>query len=193
MVEERLGRPFVDPVRVHVCASMESFDRYGGDNNRGVTIARRVFLSPKAAFGTQTIPRWLVAHELAHLHLQQRRRGWLEVLFSDSIPRWFLEGLAVYASNGIEHEKATETDAWRSIAQGSHILSKRSLSHSMFFRQSGMFIGYLARRDPAKFKQIVVETEDGSDVARVFESVFGKNLDTLWQEFAAEGAKDLNQ
>jgi hypothetical protein len=95
-VERRQYGRFIVPVRVYVCATVDSFAKYTASPRAGGhTMGGRVFLSPKPENTDERIPR-LLAHELSHLHLGQR----LSLILSGRLPVWFEEGLAVEVSGG---------------------------------------------------------------------------------------------
>jgi hypothetical protein len=190
LVESKLHRPFATPPRIYVCASMASFDGYGGHGRSGFVFARRLFISPKPINTTSNRMPWLVAHELVHLHVQQRRNPFMG-LFADPDPVWFTEGLAVYASNGGGGQPVTEQEAWHAIAEGRHFLNVEGyvLGQSILYRQCGLFIAYLAQLDAEKFEAFIFTAGDKRRVEIALAKTYGKNFDALWDLFVIKAAE----
>ena len=194
-VEARMLGPFVVPVRVYVCATVEGFTSYGASPRAGgFTLNGRVFISPKPENTAERIPR-LLAHELSHLHLGQRR-GFVSFA---RFPVWFTEGLAVDVSGGAGAEGVTERDARRAMASGQTFVpeveasvwhrrgaSAFGLGEHMFYRQAGMFVAYLRSADPVRFSALLAAVEDGDDLEHAFKSAYGMGVDVAWQRFVAE-------
>jgi hypothetical protein len=196
-VVEGQYRPFAEPVRVYVCATKESFRSYSlkiGDA-AGFVFNKRLFLSPKLASTPERIPR-LLTHELSHLHLEQQI-GPLRA--RENLPEWFKEGLAVHVSGGAGAENVSEEEARQAIADGKHLEPKTTgsllfpsdartygIAHHMFYRQSGMFIGYLKRSDEQRFKAFLLGIEDQRSLEWAFEHAYGKSIETAWREFVLE-------
>jgi hypothetical protein len=196
-VEAGHYRPFAEPVRVYVCASRQSFRSYSlrvGDA-AGFVFNKRLFLSPKLASTPERIPR-VLAHELSHLHLEQQI-GSLRA--GENLPEWFKEGLAVDVSGGGGAENASEAEARQAIADGHHLEPETGgsllfpkdardyrLTHHMFYRQSGMFIGYLKQLDELQFKAFLLSIEDKQSLEQAFDVAYGRSLEAAWHEFVVE-------
>jgi len=195
-IEEQQYRPFSAPVRVYVCATLDSFEAYcpGARSAAGCVINKRLFLSPKLEATPERVPR-IVTHELSHLHLQQRVGA---IQLHLAAPPWFQEGLAVCVSEGGGAESVSEDDARRSIAAGAHFVPEKSgslffqqeapayrLSHHMFYRQSAMFVDYLRTRDERQFQALLAGIDSGQTVGNSCASAYGCNLDDIWREFLA--------
>jgi len=193
-VEEGHYRRFLEPVRVYVCASKESFRSYSlrvGDA-AGFVFNKRLFLSPKLAYTPERIPR-VLTHELSHLHLEQQI-GPLKA--AGGLPDWFKEGLAVYVSGGGGAENVSEDEAREAIARGKQLEPKTSgsllfptdatdygMTHHMFYRQSSLFVGYLKQLDEGQFKAFLLAIEDRQPLVRAFEDAYGKSVEAAWWEF----------
>ena len=80
--------PFIDSVKVYVCATNESYYRHTGQR-APATVTNKLFLSPALFHDNKPLDRYLT-HELSHLHLRQR----LGLIGSTRLPSWFKEGLA---------------------------------------------------------------------------------------------------
>jgi hypothetical protein len=194
-VEQRQDGPFAVPVRVYVCATVESFARYGSSVRAGgFTAAHRVFISPKPENTAERVPR-ILTHELSHLHLDARRRTFT----LSRLPEWFVEGLGVEVSGGGGAEGVSDRDIRRMIAEGRtfvpaiegsifHSKSARTygLDAHMFYGQAGMFVGYLRSLDEARFQACLHAIEQGDALGPAFERAFGFAIDVAWLRFVEE-------
>ena len=95
-IERAQFRPFARPVAIQVCATTASFERFGFgvSGAGGFVLNGRLFLSPKTQNTAERLPR-LLAHELSHLHFDQRLGM---IRHQRALPGWFREGLAVHVS-----------------------------------------------------------------------------------------------
>jgi hypothetical protein len=194
-VEEKMTGPFAIPVRVYVCATIDTFTYYGAsDKAGGLTTNHRVFISPKPENTVERMPR-LLAHELSHLHLGQDRG----LVSFAALPVWFVEGLGVEVSSGGGAEGVSEDDARRAIGEGhsfvpnvnGNVWSRKGASafhlpEHMFYRQAGMFVSYARSFGPAKFTQMLSAVERGVDLDDAYRSVYGFGVAEMWQRFIAE-------
>ena len=95
----RLFDSFESSPKVIVCADEACFRRYGGVSAKGNAFGHyAIVLSPRR-FSTV-----FLTHELFHAELAQRIGIWRLWMAAD-IPRWFDEGLAVYASEDPRHDR----------------------------------------------------------------------------------------
>ncbi len=193
-VEEKQYRRFVEPVHAYVCASRESFKKhYGADVRAGVLT--KLFLSPRIFEYGDEIAKKYLTHELSHLHLQQQ----LGVYKMSRLPMWFKEGLATYVSNGGGANLISEKQAIESIRAGKYfvpnnadgfIFKKTSsdfgLEPQMFYRQSMMFISYLATIDAPGFHQLLLSLESGEPLLTAVQTAYNKKLEDLWNGFLHE-------
>jgi hypothetical protein len=186
---------FVKPVEVYVCASTDTFERYGHRvaGAGGFVLNGRLFISPKEQNTTERLPRLLV-HELSHLHLDQQL-GTLTL--TRRVPNWFKEGLAVYVSLGAGAENVTETQARDSILAGrlfrrdlkGNLLSPQTgardgLAAHMFYRQSALFVEFLAGRGRTAFERLMAAIQRRQKFAAAVVTAYGTDIDGLWQEFS---------
>lgn len=195
-VEDRMFGPFTHRVRVYVCATIDSLTSYGASARAGgFTLNHRVFISPKPENTAERIPR-VLAHELSHLHLGQRR-GLVGIA---ELPVWFTEGLAVDVSGGGGAEGVAEVDASRAILEGHSLVpdtdgsvwhrrgaSAFGLDEHMFYRQAGLFVSYLRSIDRARFRTLLAAVEDGEPIDSAVRAAYGRDVDGIWQQFKAEG------
>jgi hypothetical protein len=184
---------FARPVTIFVCASEESFERhgYGVRGAGGFVFNSRLFISPKPQNTAERLPR-LLAHELSHLHLNQHLGT---VRYARNLPPWFIEGLAVHVS-GCGAETVSEAEArdairdgrvFRPETKGSLFFrangQREGLSPHLFYRQSAMFVRFLAERDPAAFEIGVRKLQARENFAATLLNAYGRDLETLWNEF----------
>ena len=190
-VEAKQFRSFVTPVRVYLCASRESFARmYGADVRAGVLT--KLFLSPRIFEDGDEVARRYLIHELSHLHIRDQLGNYK----MGRLPSWFTEGLAAYVSDGGGAHTVTENQAIDSIRSGRHFLpdgtgslifrktaSDWGLNHHMFYRQSMMFVNYLATTNEAGFRGFLLGVENGERLPAALQGAYNKKLEELWSEF----------
>lgn len=170
-IERAHFRPFAKPVRVFVCASKTTFQRYGYrlGNAGGYVLNGRVFISPKPENTSERLPR-LLTHELSHLHLEQHL-GLLD--FARYVPGWFREGLAVSIS-GNGAETVTEAKGREAILRGKvfrldgvgSLLSPQTAARDgldvhLFYRERAKFVRFLAENKQPAFKRLLLDLQDG--------------------------------
>jgi hypothetical protein len=197
IVEQRLNQPFLGGPTTFVCARPATYKSFVGAVNAtsgGCVINRRLFLSPKPENTAERIPR-LLAHELTHLHVEQRI-GLMRVL---RLPFWFNEGLAVFVSDGGGAEDVTDAQARTAIAEGRtfvpegnialfyrRVPSHYRLSPHLFYREAGMFVGDFARRDEDQFHRFVRRIERSQLLDEAFSREYGMTIAAAWERFVAD-------
>ncbi len=193
-VEERQYRSFGKPVRVYVCASRESFVRmYGADVRAGVLT--KLFLSPRIFEAGNEIARGYFIHELSHLHLRDQIGNYK----MSRLPFWFTEGLATRVADGGGAHTMTDKQAIDSIKSGKHFVpdeaggfifkktaSDWNLNHHMFYRQSMLFISYLASINESSYRELILDIQNGEHFSTALSARYNKNLDELWHDFLNE-------
>jgi len=193
-VEEKQYRSFAKPVRVYICASRENFTRmYGADVRAGVLT--KLFLSPRIFEDGDEIARRYLTHELSHLHLLDQLGNYQ----MSRLPSWFAEGLATYVSDGGGAHTVTEKQAIDSIKSGKYFVpnetggfifrktaSNWGLEHHMFYRQSMMFIGYLAATNESGYQKFLLDVENGEEFSTALQAAYNKKLEELWNDFLRE-------
>ncbi len=193
-VQEEQYRDFTKPIRIYVCASVDSFVSHtGASKNASGVVTTKLFFSRKLAEFAPDQIKARVTHELSHLHLQQQLGTYH---FDAHIPAWFQEGLAVLVSNGGGAENVNEADAVRAILAGKHFIPepqgsfcfKKSgksygLEPHMFYRQASLFVGYIRDLSEIRFGLFMLAIEDGRDFDKSFRSVYGIGIDEAWQDF----------
>jgi hypothetical protein len=195
-VQRAQYRDFVMPVKIYVCADLESFKAYGAPSGRegGFVLNKRLFISPKSENTPEQIPR-LLTHELSHLQIEQQ----VGLLKSARIPSWFKEGLAVYVANGGGADTVKEDQARDALRQGNYfhpetegslLFPKRAhdygLKPHLFYREAGMFVAYLKQQDAEKFKVLLLMIQDGKSFSKAFHSAYSVAIEDIWRAFLAE-------
>jgi hypothetical protein len=204
IIEESHYRPFKQEIRFYVFSSQDSYSKYSPQPKSGAeSFGDKILISPKKKNTDSRIPG-VVTHELSHYHLF----GYLGLYQSRITPRWFIEGIAVWVSNGTGAEKAHKEDAIDKIIEGNHInpVTRHPLffgenSHPpgmkthMFYRQSALFVEYLNSLSSSNFKELIQGVEEGKSFSAVFEKAYGNKPATIWDQFTEDLAhnKSLNQ
>ncbi|MGB8339185.1 MAG: hypothetical protein WCD07_01760 [Burkholderiales bacterium] len=197
-VETLHYRPFQKPVVVYVCYTPQSFARLSGQSENvrgGVHPTQGLFLNPVLLSRPASIAP-VLTHELSHLHLNQQQ----QMNFVD-YPAWFNEGLATFVANGSGAEAVSSDDARLQIAAGkifppyqsgsrlsqdqSGSLTSMANGSHLFYRQGMMFIAYLNKRDGQRFKQFLLNLQDGEIFSNAFRRAFDGNVESLQAEFIA--------
>ncbi len=199
-VEEKQYRSFAKPVRVYICTSRESFTRmYGADVRAGVLT--KLFISPRIFESGDEIARRYLIHELSHLYIQDQIGNFK----MSRLPFWFKEGLATYVSDGGGAHTVTEKQAIESIKSGTYFVPDQTsgfifkktpsdfgLQPHMFYRQSMMFISYLATINDPGFRKLLLAVESGERFSTALQAAYNKKLEELWNEFLHEINKMAN-
>ncbi|MBC2694364.1 MAG: hypothetical protein HF982_03615 [Desulfobacteraceae bacterium] len=196
-IKNRQYRHFVEPVKVYVCASKESFYKlYGVKCKAGVS--NKLLLSPRLMDEPQNIQLYL-AHELSHLHLYQQ----LGLLKMRKLPAWLKEGLATLVSDGGGAQTVSENEATKAIINGKHFMpvtggffgcfnqkssADNALSHHMRYRQYMIFVSFMKDKDEKEFKRFLLSIQNGVNFSVSLQKSYHTTLGQLWQDFI----KDLN-
>ena len=196
-VERRQYGAFDVPIRVYVCATVDSFAKYAMSRRAaGHTIAHRVFVSPKPENTDERIPR-ILTHELSHLHLGQKR----STLSFARLPTWFVEGLAVEVSGGGGAEGVSDEELRRTISEGHTFVpetdesllhprgaSSYGLDAHLFYGQAGLFVGDLRSLDERRFQALLRDVEEGVGLGPAFAAAYGLSMQDAWRRFLARAA-----
>jgi hypothetical protein len=197
-VEAKHYRAFQKPVVVYVCNTQQSFAKLSGQKETvrgGVHPTQGLFLNPILLARPETIAP-VMMHELSHLQLNQQH----QLNFVD-YPTWFNEGLATFVADGSGAEAVSENEAKQQITAGKifppyqsgsrlsldqagPLLGMANGSH-MFYRQSMMFIAFLKQRDEKRFKQFLLELQDGEIFSTAFSRAFESDVESLQKQFIA--------
>jgi hypothetical protein len=61
--------------------------------------------------------------------------------------------------------------------------SRDGLDPHLFYRESAMFVAFLAEQNPTDFERLLGSIHDGDAFALAVQRAFGADLPTLWQRF----------
>ncbi|MGJ0513572.1 hypothetical protein [Methylocystis sp.] len=204
-IEAAHGRPFAQPPIVGVYASYENYANANAMGDPGIAAVTRggaALLSPTLCSKERDRLEGVLAHELSHVHLSSWRP-----LGAPRPPQWFTEGLAVMASNGGGAEGVSETEAAQAIRDGYRVvlderrwidfaglaferepprdpkLDALTQRQRLAYRQAGMFVGWLRRRDETAFLQLLRALEAGKPFEGAFQLAYGESAPSLWLRF----------
>ena len=192
-VEAVHGLPFLRPPRVFVCASNSCFSKLVA--NPGYTAAvlpgEILVLSPKLDLEEHERLPGILAHELSHLHLDQRLGH-----YTPALPIWFHEGLASLVAAGGGAEFSSDEDACNAWDAGRRVefaqLDSPEKRHSaadfkvsihQFYRQSWRFLQYLQRREPEGFARMLQRIQTGTELTVALAEAYRSSLEQLTLEF----------
>ncbi|GAB6907785.1 putative Lipoprotein [Desulfosarcina cetonica] len=202
-VEEEQYGSFNKPIAIYVCGTKENFAKFTGLNQKikAAVFNGKIFLSASLREQPERIST-LTTHELSHLHLIQQVGT---SKYVHNIPSWFVEGLAVFVSNGGGAENASEADAAHAIldgacfhpdSTGSFLFPKTASSYHlkphMFYRQSAMFVQFLKEYDSEKFKRLLQAIQNENNFQNALHASYGKEIDIYWTEFKENLTKQIN-
>lgn len=171
-VESKQYGIFNEPITVYAFASPQSFAKFAGVSEKviGAAAGNDVYLSGKLLYQMEKVQGILV-HELSHVQLSQVLGV---VNFNRGLPRWFREGIAVFVADGGGATNVTETKAVEKFIAGEHFIpeTKGTLFNSklpatvelepgVFYRQSAMFVEFLAQEYPAQFENMLKSLQAG--------------------------------
>ena len=202
-IEKEQYCPFSKPIAIYVCETKENFAKFTGVSQKikAAVFNGKIFLSASLREQPERIPT-LITHELSHLNLIQQIGT---AKYVHNIPSWFVEGLAVFVSNGGGAENVNETDAAHAIlvgacfhpdSTGSFLFPKTASSYHlkphMFYRQAAMFVQFLKKYDSEKFKGLLQAFQNGASFDHAFQASYGKNIDAYWTIFKENLTKQFN-
>ena len=177
---------------VYVCASAACYERYAfTPSARAETrpFGHTVILQGRLLMDEQRLQP-ILTHELSHAF-------WFERGIRCH-PRWWTEGLAVDSSGGGGAENEPLPNAVRAMRDGKMFTdlgegctvrdsaARAGLSWPMFYRQAGMFVGWLRVRDTSAFGRTLAQLREGAELTRALESSFDAPLPKLWQDWRIE-------
>lgn len=193
-VESRQFGAFREPVKIYVFATPKSFSKFSGVSEvlLGAGLKNEVFLSGKL-LNEMDKSEGILTHELSHVQLSQT----LGVIkFNRTLPRWFREGLAIYVANGGGASYATKAETIEKYLEGKHIIPETEgalfniklaatgkLEPKIFYRQSGMYIQFLAQHYPVQFETFVKSLQEGKNFEAQFVECFKCNVNEMLQTF----------
>lgn len=210
-IESAHGRPFAQPPVIGVYASNDAYASANAMDDPGiaaVTRAGAALLSPTLCGKERGRLEGVLTHELSHVHLS----GW-RPFGAPRPPQWFTEGLAVMASNGGGAEGVSDGEAAQAIRDGYRIVldgrrwidfaqlgferepprdpTKSALTQRqrLAYRQAGIFVGWLRRRDETAFMHLLRALEAGEPFEGAFQSAFDESAPSLWRRFVSSLAQ----
>ena len=194
-IETSHGAPLHKRPAVYLCATAACYERYA------FTVAARAETRP---FGNTVLMQGrllvdeqrlmpILTHELSHAFWFQRGIRCL--------PRWWTEGLAVDASGGGGAELAPPATALQAVHEGRLFTeldesctvrdsaTRAQLEWPLFYREAGMFVGWLRERDGAAFARTLAQLRDGTGLPTAITSSYAAPPLQLWQAWR----RDLEQ
>ena len=191
-IETRLGGKLLTAPQVYLCASDVCFQKYAFNRQAQAEARWRGSLVLLKADSLMADGRLLTVftHELVHAFWFQRGVG--------CTPRWWTEGLAVESSDGGGAEKVMQSLATQAIRQGQVFQAGAEngcwtrmppglgdMAWPMFYRQSGMFVGWLRASNPKAFFAVLEQLRAGENLAPAIESAYSQSMTSLhraWQK-----------
>jgi hypothetical protein len=183
VVESKQYGTFKGQVKVYAFATTQNFSKYSGvsEKAKGACWKNEVFLSGKL-LNILGEAQGILTHELSHVQLSQTLGT---IKFNRTLPRWFREGLAIYVADGGGATNATEAETIEKFLQGKHFTPETEgalfnralpgtdhLGPKIFYRQSGMFVQFMARNYPMQFETFLRGLQEG----KTFEAHFIESL-----------------
>jgi len=192
IVEQRMGGKLLKSPTIVLCRSVPCYEKYALITQAmGETMSdHRIALNGEKLLREQRDLRPILTHELVHFYWFSRSVGFQ--------PRWFEEGLAVWASAGGGADKVSVAEATLALKAGKQLVphleegffkyrSDRAedygIEWQMFYRQAGMFVEYLAQQDAVKFKQLLTELEKTRSLQAAWSATYTATPVQLWANF----------
>ena len=186
-IETSHGDALSKRLDVYLCATAACYSRYAfvvGARAETRPFGHTVLMQGSLLMDEQRLVP-VLAHELSHAFWFQRGIRCL--------PRWWTEGLAVDASGGGGAEMAPPALAAQSARE--HKLFSQldescwvrdsaqrvGLDWPTFYRQAGMFVGWLRERDPLAFDRTLANLRRGEGLAHAIELSYAEPPAALWQ------------
>lgn len=187
LIERTHGSSFGKLPEIYVCATEECYKKYafvpvarGETRPRGNTVMLNGLQLSQDGTG-----RAILTHELSHAYWYSRGIRCL--------PRWWEEGLAVWASAGGGAEKSPLLSATQAIRAG-HVFhpssesscffansaAKYGLDWPLYYRQAGMFIAFIHNRNSSSFNSVLESLRAGTDLAEAVQTAYGQSIEMLW-------------
>ena len=197
-IETSHGAVLLQRPEVYVCATAACYTRYAFTPlSRAETrpLGHTVILQGRLLLDEQRLQA-VLTHEVSHVF-------WFERGIRCH-PRWWTEGLAVESSGGGGAELQPASAAMQALRDGAAFTeleescserdsaSRARMDWPMFYRQAGMFVGWLRAHDGAAFGNTLAQLREGAGLRRAIESSFAAPLPALWQDWrrsVAEAAR----
>lgn len=193
-VESRQFGTFREPVKIYAFANTKSFAKFAGVSEvvKGAGTKNEVYLSGQLLNKMGEV-HGMLTHELSHAQLSQTLGT---ITFNCTLPRWFREGLAIYVADGGGATNASEAETIEQFLQGNHFAPEtegalfnlnlpgsKGLEPKIFYRQSGMFVRFMAHSYPTQFEIFVKSLQEGEAFEAPFDRAFKCNVNTMLQAF----------
>jgi hypothetical protein len=193
-VESRQFGTFKEPIKIYAFADTKSFAKFANvpEVVKGASTRNEVYLSGQLLKKMGEV-QGILTHELSHVQLLQTLGT---VTFNRTLPRWFREGLAIYVADGGGATNATEKETIEQFLQGNHFAPKtegalfnfnlpgsKGLEPKIFYRQSGMFVQFMARNHSKRFEALVKSLQEGKNFKAQFAECFKCNVSAMLQAF----------
>jgi len=180
---------------VIVCATEACYGHYAAipGSSAETLLDKRISINGAKILRNKRNAIQLLTHEMSHFYWYSQGVGFQ--------PRWFEEGMGVWASNGGGAEKASVQAAEQALRNGTSIRPTLNsgfwnyLTQSpsvpgndwhMFYRQSGMFVQYLHDHDPVAFAHLLEALRSTKDLQQAWPIAYQKSVDELWSQFIKE-------
>lgn len=193
-IESRQFGAFKEPVKIYAFADAKSFAKFANvpEVVKGAGTRNEIYLSGQLLNKMGEV-RGILTHELSHVQLSQTLGT---VTFNRTLPRWFREGLAIYVADGGGATNASEAETIEQFVQGKYFAPEtegavfnlslpgpKGLEPKIFYRQSGMFVQFMARSYPVQFETFVKSLQDGKNFETKFAECFKCKVSTMLQAF----------
>ncbi len=193
-VELKQFGSFKNPIKVYVFGTSRSFSKFAGvpEAVKGAGLKNEVYLSGKL-LNIMGEVQGILTHELSHVQLMQTLGA---IKFNRTLPQWFREGLAIYVANGGGATNATEEETIAKFLEGNHFIPETEgalfnvkfaatgkLEPKIFYRQSGMFVQFLAHKYPLQFEKLLKGLQKENTFKSQFIESFKSNVDELLKDF----------
>lgn len=193
-VESRQFGAFREPVKIYAFADTKSFAKFTGvpEVVKGAGTKNEVYLSGQLLNKMGEV-RGMLTHELSHAQLSQVLGT---ITFNRTLPRWFREGLAIYVADGGGATNASEYETIEQFQHGKHFAPEtegalfnldlpgsKGLEPKIFYRQSGMFVQFMAQSYPVQFETFVKSLQEGKNFEALFAECFNFNVSAMLQAF----------
>ena len=195
-IEAKQYGTFKGPVKIYAFASAKSFSKFSGVSEvpTGASLKNEVFLSGQLLTKMDKA-QGILTHELSHVQLSQTLGA---IKFNRTLPRWFREGLAIYVADGGGATNATEKETIDEFLEGKHFTPETEgalfnnklpatseLEPKIFYRQSGMFVQFLAQNHPVQSEKLLRGLQEGNAFETQFSESFKSNVADMLKNFIA--------
>jgi hypothetical protein len=178
-----------------ICATQACYEQYAtSPSSAAQTLGdKRIAINGAKVLKEKRDSVQLFTHELSHFYWFSQGIGFQ--------PRWFEEGMGVWASNGGGAENVSVEAAQQAIRSGITIQptlnsglwnyltqppSPPENNWYMYYRQAGMFVHYLHDSDPTAFAHLLEALRNTKDLKKAWSIAYTVSLDERWAQFIKE-------